>query len=95
VIRQAITCDICGSQKHQTNHWFVAYEESGELRIRGWNSLHLLSHETKHLCGEACVHKLISYFLMRLVDLGTQSSGEKGDTGPDDFVVLAPKPMFT
>jgi hypothetical protein len=54
VIRKVITCDICGSQKRQTNHWFVAYEESGELRISGWNSLHLLSPETKHLCGETC-----------------------------------------
>jgi hypothetical protein len=93
VIRQVITCDICGSQKHQTNHWFVAYEESGELRINGWNSLHLLSSGTKHLCGETCAHKLISHFLMRLVDVGPQQSGQKGDAGPVDFAVLAPKPM--
>jgi len=93
VIRQVITCDICGSQKHQTNHWFVAYEESGELRMSGWNSLHLLSPETKHLCGEACAHKLISHFLVRLVDVGTQRSGERGGTEPDDFAALAPKPV--
>jgi len=82
VIRQVITCDICGSQKQQTNHWFVLYEESGELRISGWNSLHLLSPEAKHLCGEACVHKLISHFLMRLVDAGTQRAAEKSATEP-------------
>jgi hypothetical protein len=81
VIRQVITCDICGTQKRETNHWFVAYEESGELRISGWNSLHLLSPETKHLCGETCAHKLISHFLMRLVDGGMQRSTDKGDTG--------------
>lgn len=69
MIRQVITCNICGSQKRQTNHWFVAYQETGELRISGWNSLRLLSPETKHLCGEACAHKLISQFLMRSVDL--------------------------
>jgi len=38
VIRQAISCDICGSEKKQTNHWFVAYDQSGELRISGWLS---------------------------------------------------------
>lgn len=70
LIRQVITCNICGSQKRQTNHWFVAYQETGELRISGWNSLRLLSPGTKHLCGEACAHKLISQFLMRSVDLG-------------------------
>ncbi len=82
MIRQVITCDICGTQKRETNHWFVAYEESGELRISGWNSLHLLSPEAKHLCGETCAHKLISHFLMRLVDGGAQRSADKGDTRP-------------
>ncbi len=41
MIRRVITCDICGSQKQQANHWFVACEKSGELRISGWNSLYL------------------------------------------------------
>ena len=82
VIRQVITCDVCGSQKRQTNHWFAAYEESGELRIGGWNSLHRLSPDTQHLCGEACAHKLISQFLMRLVDLGTQRAADKRETAP-------------
>ncbi len=81
MIRQVITCDICGTQKRETNHWFVACEESGELRISGWNSLHLQFPETKHLCGETCAHKLISQFLMRLVDRETQRSADKSDTG--------------
>jgi len=29
VIRQAISCDICGTEKKQTNHWFVAYDQEG------------------------------------------------------------------
>ena len=93
VIRQVITCDICGSQKHQTNHWFVAYEQSGELLIGGWNSPHLLSPGTNHLCGETCAHKLISHFLMSLVDVGPQR--DQGDAGPADLTVLAPKPNAT
>ena len=85
VIRQVITCNVCGSQKRQTNHWFVAYEESGELRIGGWNSLHLLSPDTQHLCGEACAHKLISQFLMRSVDLGTQRAADKRETADSNI----------
>ena len=91
MIRQVITCNICGSQKRQTNHWFEAYQETGELRISGLNSLRLLSPETKHLCGEACAHKLISQFLMRLVDLGTQRATDKSETAPAaDANVSAP-----
>jgi hypothetical protein len=82
VIQQVITCDICGSQKRQANHWFVAREESGELRINGWNSPHLLSPETKHLCGETCAHKLISQFLMKLVKVETQWPADNSDNGP-------------
>ena len=82
MIQQVIRCDICGSQKRQTNHWFIAREESGELRISGWNSLYLQSPETKHLCGETCAHRLISQFLMRLGDVETQPAAEKSETEP-------------
>ena len=82
VIRQVITCDICGTQKLQTNHWFVAYEESGELRISGWNSLRLLSPETKHLCGETCALKLTSHFLMKLMHVGSQPTAETTGAAP-------------
>ena len=67
MIKQSISCDICGSQKRQANHWFVAYETAGELRIGDWNSSHLLFPESKHLCGESCVHKLVGEFLANSV----------------------------
>jgi hypothetical protein len=82
VIRQVITCDICGTQKQQTNHWFIASEESGELRISGWNSSHLLFPEAKHLCGETCAHKLISQLLMKLVAVETHRSSDNSDNEP-------------
>jgi hypothetical protein len=63
VIRQAISCDICGAEKKQTNHWFVAYESNGELRISGWQSKHTLRPKVKHLCGQKCVHRLMDEFM--------------------------------
>jgi hypothetical protein len=63
VIRQAISCDICGAQRRETNHWFIAYEKCGELRICDGTSRHLLCPGTKHLCGESCLHRLLSEFL--------------------------------
>jgi hypothetical protein len=67
VIRQAISCDICGAEKKQTNHWFVAYNQAGELRVSGWNSRNRLRAESKHLCGQTCLHKLVDEFFARTV----------------------------
>lgn len=68
MIRQAISCDICGSEKKQTNHWFVAYDQSGELRISGWNSRNRLRPGSKHLCGQTCLHKLVDEFMARTIE---------------------------
>jgi len=65
VIRQAISCDICGMEKKQTNHWFVAYDQGEELRVSGWNSRNRLRPGSKHLCGQTCLHKLVDDFLAR------------------------------
>jgi hypothetical protein len=67
VIRQAISCDICGSEKKQTNHWFVAYEQGGELRVSGWSSRNRLRPGSKHLCGQICLHKLVDDFMVRAI----------------------------
>ncbi len=65
MIRQAISCDICATEKRQTNHWFVAYEQGGELRVSGWTSRHRLRPDSKHLCGQTCLHKLVDEFVAK------------------------------
>lgn len=67
MIRQAISCDICGAEKKETNHWFVACETAGELRVSGWNSRNRLRAGSKHLCGQACLHKLADDFMARVI----------------------------
>lgn len=67
MIRQAISCDICGAEKKQTNHWFVAYNQAGELRVSGWNSRNRLRAGSKHLCGQTCMHKLVDEFFATTV----------------------------
>jgi hypothetical protein len=67
LIRQAISCDICGAEKRQTNHWFVAYEQSGELRVSGWTSRRRTRPGSKHLCGQTCLHKLVDDFMARSI----------------------------
>jgi hypothetical protein len=76
VIRQAISCDICGAEKKQTNHWFVAYEQSGELRASGWNSRLRLRPGMKHLCGQTCLHKLMDDFMARAIAVRAHPDAE-------------------
>jgi len=80
VIRQAISCDICGRDKQQTNHWFVAYEHGAELRIGGWGSQARLRTSAKHLCGQTCLHKLVDDFMARTLAMrGAAPVAEKDD----------------
>jgi len=74
VIRQAISCDICGNEKKQTNHWFVAYDQGGELRVSGWNSRNRLRPGSKHLCGQTCLHKLVDEFMARALAVRAATS---------------------
>jgi hypothetical protein len=67
MIRQAISCDICAAEKRQTNHWFIAYEQGGELRVSGWTSRHRLRPDSKHLCGQTCLHKLVDEFMAKSI----------------------------
>ena len=80
MIRQAISCDICGAEKKQTNHWFVAYNQAGELRVSGWNSRNRLRAESKHLCGQTCLHKLVDEFMAKAISGRSQA-------GADEFEV--------
>ena len=74
MIRQAISCDICGSEKQHTNHWFVAHDQNGELRVTGWNSRNRLRPGTKHLCGQTCLHKLLDEFMARIFAVRVQAT---------------------
>jgi hypothetical protein len=76
MIRQAISCDICAAEQRQTNHWFIAYEQSGELRVSGWTSRHKLRPDSKHLCGQTCLHKLVDELMAKSIAVRTQRRGE-------------------
>jgi hypothetical protein len=93
VIRQAISCDICAAEKRQTNHWFVAYEQAGELRVSGWNSRHRLRADAKHLCGQTCLHKLVDEFMAKSIAVRTQRTVEAGEV--DAEPKLAADTSFT
>jgi hypothetical protein len=61
-------------EKKQTNHWFVASEQGGELRVSGWNSRNRLRPGMKHLCGQTCLHKLVDEFMARTLAIRVPTS---------------------
>jgi len=81
VIRQAISCDICGAEKKQTNHWFVACEQGGELRLSGWGSNIRQRPGTKHLCGQTCLHKLVDEYIARTIGARLSSTAAEPGNG--------------
>lgn len=85
MIRQAISCDVCGAEKRQTNHWFVAYTQGGELRVTGWSAKSRLRAGSKHLCGQTCLHKLVDEFIA-----GTMASRAQGASDPVATEPLVP-----
>lgn len=81
MIRQAISCDVCGAEKRQTNHWFVAYTQGGELRVMGWSANRRLRAGSKHLCGQTCLHKLVDEFIAGTMASRTQGAFDPVETG--------------
>lgn len=77
MIRQAISCDICGTEMLNANHWFVAREKGTELRIGAWDGKNRLRGATRHLCGQKCLHKLVDAFMARALNATPASAVEK------------------
>lgn len=90
MIRQAISCDICGSEKRQTNHWFVVTEQAGELRVSGWGVHNRRRSGTKHLCGQTCLHKLVDEFVARSIAGHHPPSSETSSVKSDASLAASP-----
>jgi hypothetical protein len=73
LIRQAISCDICGTEMLSANHWFVACVVGPDLRISVWNQLKRMRASARHLCGHKCLHKLVDDFMARAISAQTSA----------------------
>ncbi|MEO6816361.1 MAG: hypothetical protein ABI177_06645 [Edaphobacter sp.] len=81
MIRQAINCDMCGAEKQETtSHWFVAYEQGGELKLRGWESPKQSRKDVKHLCGQKCAQRLTATFTASVMSSGVVTEAAKPAT---------------
>ncbi len=77
MIRQAISCDICGTEMINANHWFVAYDRGPELRIGAWSAHNRVKASARHLCGHKCLHKLVDDFMARTLSAQASPSVTK------------------
>ena len=82
---ETFNCDICGKQKGSTDHWWLAWTEPYSphpqaperhlFKIYPWENM--LAHDAtvKHLCGQACLQKLVDRWLNAELGLGHASAG--------------------
>src|ERR1700712_3961654 len=66
MIRQAINCDICASEKQASNYWLVAFEQGGELLLCAWDSPKNSRRNAKHLCGQKCAQRMVANYMTAL-----------------------------
>ena len=91
VIRQTFSCDICGADKKESNHWFVALERDGEIRLGTWAALGRRRRGALHLCGQKCLYKLVDdFFVRRLVGVRPPVEAEQ----PATRAAFAAEPEF-
>jgi hypothetical protein len=77
MIRQTINCDICAAEKQSTSYWFVAYEQAGEITLRGWEAPRNSRKHAKHLCGQKCVQRMMSNFTASVMANGHGEAGRE------------------
>lgn len=87
-ITQTITCNVCGKQKREVNHWWVAYESQGVgFMLSPWNENLARNDIVQSLCGQECVIKAVSEWMQKPCTNGShartvrprQSKTAKGD----------------
>jgi hypothetical protein len=60
VVTEKATCDICGVEKLESNHWvMVANASEFGVTFSPWDTETYRSY-LRHLCGEACAGKLLA-----------------------------------
>jgi len=67
-VKPQFVCDICGAQRQDTNHWFLAEQlPNGILSFTPWDLPRSPGYREQahiqHLCGQACAHKLLDAWM--------------------------------
>lgn len=70
MIETKVTCDVCGVEKRETNHWYTLHLQRYEtvyyftrLVITSFNPVEQTTGTQKHACGNSCTQKLVERWL--------------------------------
>jgi len=58
MIREAISCDVCGAEKKVANHWFKVRETKAGLIFAPASS-----KVGEDVCGQVCAHRMLDEWL--------------------------------
>ena len=62
-------CDVCGTEKTETNHWFATTRAGTRLILTSLEDARNMEASTvTHLCGETCALKQVSLYLEKRHD---------------------------
>jgi hypothetical protein len=61
-ITQSVTCDVCGKQKGEVNHWYLSSVDGGTLHLDKWDD-DSAAAAGNHLCGQDCVVKAVNKWM--------------------------------
>ena len=77
---ETFNCDICGKQKGSVDHWWLAWTEPYSphreaperqlFKIYPWENMMAHDATIKHLCGQACLQKLVDRWLNAEMGVG-------------------------
>lgn len=65
-VRRVYACNVCGVERKEANHWFVARFSVLGISFTAWTREPqgvLDDEQTKHVCGQVCSHRLLDDFL--------------------------------
>lgn len=58
----SVTCDICGTRKGETNHWWTACLSAGRLCLTEYEPSDRIL-PTWDLCSEQCLNRLVGKWM--------------------------------
>jgi len=61
MIKTTITCDICGTVRQETNHWYMAHFGGEYLTICHFKLED--AEDRAHFCGQSCVQKYVEQWM--------------------------------
>jgi hypothetical protein len=56
-------CDVCGTVKGESNHWYLGTSHTDSFNIFPWEDA--IGDSIKHICGRQCAQKFLETWLSK------------------------------